>query len=466
MNKNLKGIMATASMLALVLTLTQDVSAANANTVTATPSTHTFSVDGEVKPMAAYVINGNNYLKLRDIAAVVNGTPKQFEVGWDAGKNAINLTSNKAYTPNGSELTKGSGGAVTAQVSTAKVYKDSALANYAGYNIAGNNYYKLRDVADSFDIGIEWDGATMTSNIVTNKPYATEPTTPTTVAVPPTAIKTWDRVMSKFTGELYQSNNPSQYPYLDKRQYICSDTKKYLEIAKKFAPQITGKQDGTVEEVIAVLDNVENSPEEFGIMKHFEKTTAEFYADELRKALNQNPIYGADNKSDDTTTQTTQPPQETEKPASETEKPADTSPVTEADLRAWELEMVDAVNEERRKAGVPELEIKEEAMAYARYWAEHCKTDFRHSEYLDFCDYADQLGMNGETVYHVLGGGENIGYFYQENKNAVVSTNMKMVMDSPGHKATMLDPLWTHIGIGFAITEYGTIYCVQSFPLN
>lgn len=165
MNKNLKGVMATASMLALVLTLTQDVGAAN--TVTATPSTHTFSVDGEVKPMAAYVINGNNYLKLRDIAAVVNGTPKQFEVGWDAGKNAINLTSNKAYTPNGSELTKGSGGAVRAQVSTAKVYKDSALANYAGYNIAGNNYYKLRDVAESFDIGVEWDGATMTSNIVT-----------------------------------------------------------------------------------------------------------------------------------------------------------------------------------------------------------------------------------------------------------------------------------------------------------
>lgn len=37
----------------------------------------------------------------------------------------------------------------------------------------------------------------------------------------------------------------------------------------------------------------------------------------------------------------------------------------EADLRAWELEI--AVNEARRKAGVPELEIREEAMTFAQY---------------------------------------------------------------------------------------------------
>ena len=68
MKKNAKSFIAVASIMALALSLTADVGAIN--TVTATPSTHTFSVDGEVKPMAAYVINGNNYLKLRDIAAV------------------------------------------------------------------------------------------------------------------------------------------------------------------------------------------------------------------------------------------------------------------------------------------------------------------------------------------------------------------------------------------------------------
>jgi len=119
--------------------------------------------------MAAYVINGNNYLKLRDIAAVVNGTPKQFEVGWDSKKNTINLTANKPYTSVGGELGNISAGAVAAKLSTAKVYKDSSPTNYAGYNIAENNYYKLRDAAESFDIGVEWDGATMTSNIVTGQ---------------------------------------------------------------------------------------------------------------------------------------------------------------------------------------------------------------------------------------------------------------------------------------------------------
>lgn len=285
--------------------------------------------------------------------------------------------------------------------------------------------------------------------------------TTTTTAVPAAAIKSWsdaDFIIDKFTGELYQSNNPSQYPYLDKRQYICSDPIKYLEIAKKYAPKITGKQDGTVEEVIAVLDNVKESPEEYGIMKHYGKTTAEFYADELRKALGQALIYGTGNKDTEPTTQTTQL-------EPEPEKPADTSPVTEADLCAWELEMVDAVNEERRKAGVPELEISEEAMAYARYWAEHQKTDFEHSEYLDFCDYANQLGRDEEIVYHTLGGGENIGRFYEKYKTAVVNHNMKMVVDSSGHKGTMLSTNWTHIGIGFAVAENGEIFCVQLFPL-
>lgn len=154
------------------------------NSVTANPSTHKVYVDGINKNVAAYNIGGNNYFKLRDIAAVVNGTPKQFEVTWDAGKKAINLVSGKPYTTVGGELAAIPSGTVSAASSTASVYKDVNLMSYTGYNIANNNYYKLRDVAESFDIGIKWDGANHRMDILTDKSYGKEDEDTDTSATP------------------------------------------------------------------------------------------------------------------------------------------------------------------------------------------------------------------------------------------------------------------------------------------
>lgn len=50
---------------------------------TAELSQNTILVDGEAQNVSAYMIQGNNYFKLRDFAALVNGTEKQFQVEWD-----------------------------------------------------------------------------------------------------------------------------------------------------------------------------------------------------------------------------------------------------------------------------------------------------------------------------------------------------------------------------------------------
>ena len=74
-------------------------------TVTAIPIKSKVYVDGSEKSFEAYTINGNNYFKLRDIAMVLNGTKKQFEVGYSKEKNAIYMTSQTPYTPVGGEMT-------------------------------------------------------------------------------------------------------------------------------------------------------------------------------------------------------------------------------------------------------------------------------------------------------------------------------------------------------------------------
>ncbi|MDR0862874.1 MAG: hypothetical protein LBN30_08910 [Oscillospiraceae bacterium] len=140
-------------------------------TLMALPTDATVIVDGKPVAFDAYSINDNNYFKLRDLAAALNGSAKQFEVSWDGAKNAISLTSSKAYTSVGGELAKGSGGNKTPVPTSSKIYKDGAEVSFVAYTINDNNYFKLRDIGAAFDFGIGWDGATNTITIDTSKGY-------------------------------------------------------------------------------------------------------------------------------------------------------------------------------------------------------------------------------------------------------------------------------------------------------
>lgn len=119
----------------------------------------------------AYTIDQNNYFKLRDLAKVLSGTEKQFEVTWDSDKNAINLMSSKAYTPVGGEMEKGDSASITAQANTSAIYLNGEPVTLKAYTINGNNYFKLRDIGKTFDFDVSWDGTHNTIVIDTSKGY-------------------------------------------------------------------------------------------------------------------------------------------------------------------------------------------------------------------------------------------------------------------------------------------------------
>ena len=145
-----------------------------AEVVTAKVTSSKVLVDGNDILFDAYNINGNNYFKLRDLAMVVSGTTKQFEVTWDGEKNAINLVSGESYTEVGGELAKGDGKDKTGSLNTAKIYKDGEEIQLVAYNIDGNNYFKLRDIAGAFNIGVTWNEITSTVGIDTSMDYVEE----------------------------------------------------------------------------------------------------------------------------------------------------------------------------------------------------------------------------------------------------------------------------------------------------
>ncbi len=138
----------------------------------ATPTDSKVVINGKEVAFTAYNIGGNNYFKLRDIAAAINGTNKNFSVGWDGDNNAISLNSKSAYTNVGGELVVNSNATATEpEISNPKIFVDGKLTTFMAFSIADNNYIKLRDLGEVFDFGVDWNDATQTIAINTNKGY-------------------------------------------------------------------------------------------------------------------------------------------------------------------------------------------------------------------------------------------------------------------------------------------------------
>ena len=122
----------------------------------------------------AYNINDNNYFKLRDLAYVLNGTEKQFEVLWNNEIKAIELFTTEPYSKVGGEMIMGDGKIKNAVINKSEIYINSKEETFLAYTINDNNYFKLRDIGKAFDIGVDWDGANNTILVNTAKGY-TEP---------------------------------------------------------------------------------------------------------------------------------------------------------------------------------------------------------------------------------------------------------------------------------------------------
>lgn len=144
---------------------------AAAATATASPSSAKVQINGKQVTFDAYSINDNNYFKLRDIAKVLSGSDKQFEVTWNGSTKSIELKPGSAYTSVGGELVTGNAKQQTAKLSSDKVYMNGSVANLTAYTINGNNYFKLRDLGKLLNFGVDWDGTAKCISIDSSTSY-------------------------------------------------------------------------------------------------------------------------------------------------------------------------------------------------------------------------------------------------------------------------------------------------------
>lgn len=128
------------------------------------------TVDGKAVDPVAYNIDGSNYFKLRDLAALLTGTGSQFNIGFDEETFVITLTKGEAYTPIEGDLAPIEDKSETCVPSTAKVALGENILQVYVYNIGGNNFFKLRDLGETVGFAVDYDEATATI-IVTSEGY-------------------------------------------------------------------------------------------------------------------------------------------------------------------------------------------------------------------------------------------------------------------------------------------------------
>ena len=144
-------------------------------TVSALPNPAPFTVAGQPVAPTAFLIEGNNYIKLRDAAQMLTGTEKQFAVSYDAATGAVGLHPGQAYEALGTELTGVRDAAVVqAAPGASQITRDGMPLSLTAYLIDGENYIKLRDLAQALDCGVSYDSATCAVGLEPSQPYSEE----------------------------------------------------------------------------------------------------------------------------------------------------------------------------------------------------------------------------------------------------------------------------------------------------
>ena len=130
-------------------------------------SSQCLTVNGTEQRIDHYNIGGYNYFKLRDLACLLRETESAFDVAYDAAARRIEVRTGKRYTPLPTDLAVGTDQSATAVVSNQSLRIDGKDVALTAYNIGGNNFFMLRDLAPFLGFGVDYDAATRTAQILT-----------------------------------------------------------------------------------------------------------------------------------------------------------------------------------------------------------------------------------------------------------------------------------------------------------
>lgn len=125
------------------------------------PTAQKVSVNGgEPQTLFAYNSSGFNYIRIRDLAKLLNGTDSRFDVEYDEETFTVNIIPGKPYTPDGTameEIPEVETAGQKASGTSALLYDGKAVSAGGAMFINGWNCYLIRGLAETGVLGITVD---------------------------------------------------------------------------------------------------------------------------------------------------------------------------------------------------------------------------------------------------------------------------------------------------------------------
>ena len=130
---------------------------AESKTVDAVKNTKKVTLDGEEVKVGAYDVEGYNYLKLRDVAAILNTKKCQFNIGFDKPTKLITVELAKGYEKVEGDLAEIKDEKAKAIVSVKKILVNGEEKEIKTALINEYNYMQLRDLGSLVGLDVKYD---------------------------------------------------------------------------------------------------------------------------------------------------------------------------------------------------------------------------------------------------------------------------------------------------------------------
>lgn len=250
-------------LIAFIIVLLLTVSCAAAAVV---PSGQSLKVDEKPVHCEKYNFDGRNYFRLRDIAALLNGTPVQFSVDWDAQAQTVSLETGKSYTPNGTELDANAPDRSATSVYSSQIIKVNGQTVHwlTVLNIDGSNFFQLRELGEVLGFTVDYDEAENTA-LILSQPPAKWRMTKQTITRSDSAMTTTILYIYDGQGRLTRTTEANDYTDPAKLTKYAYDEKGNL-ITKR--AQTNDGTASSVTETVFTYDERGNLLEEASVMRY------------------------------------------------------------------------------------------------------------------------------------------------------------------------------------------------------
>ncbi len=125
-------------------------------------------VDGTSYNCNVYNVENTNYFKLRDIAYLLKGTNKEFNISFDDSASTLMLTHNNEYSVTGSEMLKDDGKTKYVVFTGEKILVEDEEHYLKKITVNGSNYFSLRELGDALGCEVKWNNDLNGIEILTN----------------------------------------------------------------------------------------------------------------------------------------------------------------------------------------------------------------------------------------------------------------------------------------------------------